>query len=151
MMTEKNTQAKFSIAAIYVKDCSFEAPLPISAYGKQDWNPNADVNIQVNNSAAANSQHEVIVSVNLKVTLEDKTVFIVELQQAGLFTIAGVEGEKLNQVLRAYCPSIIFPYLRQNVSDMITRAGFPPLYLSPIDFDAQYLASQKQEAQETTN
>ena len=105
----------------------------------------------MNNSAAANSQHEVIVSVNLKVTLGDKTVFIVELQQAGLFTIAGVEGEKLNQVLRAYCPSIIFPYLRQNVSDMITRAGFPPLYLSPIDFDAQYLASQKQEAQESTN
>ena len=127
-MTEKSTQPQFSIGAIYVKDCSFEAPEPISAYGKQGWNPNADVNIQVNTSAKADSQHEVVVSVNLKVTLEDKTVFIVEMQQAGLFTIAGVEGEKLNQVLRAYCPSIVFPYLRQNVSDLIIRAGFPPLY-----------------------
>ena len=149
-MTDTQNQPNFNIGSIYLKDCSFEAPKPISAYSSKGWNPNADVDIQVNTSTLSENVHEVVLCATLKVTVEDQTVFIVEMQQAGSFNISGIEGEKLNQILKAYCASIVFPYLRQNVSDTISRAGFPPLYLSPIDFDAQYMASKKQEAETTT-
>lgn len=142
-----NTEAKqpiFQIVGMYIKDCSLEAPHPISHYKDKKWHPAANVDMKSDYKNLEDNLYEVVLSGKLTVTLEDKTVFIVEMQQAGTFVIDGLEQEKLDHVVSAYCPSIIFPYLRQNVSDIITKAGFPPLYLSPVDFEAQYMAKKQQ-------
>ena len=148
MSKEQNTTPQFQIVAMYLKDCSLEAPLPISSYKDKKWQPAVNVDMKSNFSKLEDKIHEVVLAASLKVVLEDKTVFIVEMQQAGTFLIDGIDDQKLDHVLNAYCPSIIFPYLRQNVSDLITRGGFPPLYLSPIDFEAQYIAKKQQEMKE---
>lgn len=143
MTDKKENNPTFQIVGIYTKDSSFEAPLPISSYKDAKWQPSANVDVKTTDSNLEDKLYEIVLHVNLTVTLEDKTVFIVEMQQAGTFIIDGIDGEKLDHVLKAYCPSIVFPYIRQNVSEMINKAGFPPLYLSPIDFESQYMAKKE--------
>lgn len=143
------SQAKkpnFQIIGMYLKDISFETSQPPSAYRNVQWQPAADIDMKTEHKLLEDNLYEVQLLCKLKVALEDKTVFIVEMQQAGTFIIEGLDTEKLEHVLRAYCPSIIFPYLRHNVSEQVSKAGFPALYLSPVDFEAQYMASKQQDA-----
>ena len=139
-------QPNFQIVGMYLKDTSFESSQPPSAYRNMAWQPAADVDLKTEHKKLEDNLYEVQLLCKLQVSLEKKMVFIVEMQQAGTFIIEGVEKDKLDHVLRAYCPSIIFPYLRHNVSEQVSKAGFPALYLSPVDFEAQYMASKQQEA-----
>lgn len=149
MSKQESVNPTFNIVGMYIKDCSLEAPQPVSSYKDQKWQPAANVDMKSDHKHLEDKLYEVVLSAKLTVTVEEKTVFIVEMQQAGTFVVDGLDKEKLDHVLSAYCPSIIFPYLRQNVSDLITKGGFPPLYLSPVDFEAQYMAKkQKQQDSE---
>lgn len=137
-MSEKNkqSQTQFQIKNIYTKNLSFEAPKAISQY--KSWQPKVDIDVQTTHESLPENTYEVVLTVKLKASMETDSLFTVEIQQAAEFHIEGLEQDKLEHVLQAYCASMIYPYARQNITDIIVKGGFPPLYLSPIDFEAQY-------------
>lgn len=143
--TEAKTEEhgpKFLIQRIYTKDISFESPNSPKAF-KEQWQP--QVNLQVNTTASVldANQHEVVLKVTVTAKQENNVVFLVEVQQAGIFTIESFEGDQKKHVVGSYCPNILFPFAREVVSDLIARGGFPPLYLAPINFDALYKQQQE--------
>ncbi|WP_035057757.1 protein-export chaperone SecB [Andreprevotia chitinilytica] len=147
-MSEQNQEAQqpvFAIQKIYVNDVSLEAPNTPQAFLEQEQ---PEFNIQFRNSARGfdNGFYEVSLTVTAEAKAEDRTVFLVEVTQAGLFQIEHVPTEEMDPLLGIGAPSILFPYLRETVSDLTTRAGFPPLLLQPINFEAIYLQQRAQQA-----
>ena len=151
-MTETNdnpqqSQGKFGIQKIYVKDLSFEAPNSPQNFSEQ-WEPN--VNLDLNTSAQGVAEHnfEVVLSITVTVSNNDKTAYLVEVQQAGIFHLEEFPDSVLRAMLGSFCPNILFPYAREAVSDIVTRGGFPQLLLAPINFDALYEQHLQQQAQQ---
>lgn len=139
-MTNENetaTNATLEIQRIYVKDASFESPQTPHTF-LEEWKPEVSLNLETKNSIVQDNVHEVILTVTANVTSNSKTIFVVEVQQAGLFAIQGFEPEQLNHVLGSFCPSTLFPYARETISSLVGRGGFPQLNLAPINFDALY-------------
>ena len=136
-------EGQFAIHKIYVKDLSFETPHSPQIFQEQ-WNPS--VNMDLSNSAAPLDPpyYEVVLSVTVTVSFNDKTVYLVEVQQAGIFHIAGFSEDITGRMLATVCPNILFPFAREMVSDLVTRGGFPQLLLAPVNFDALYQQRQKQ-------
>ena len=130
-------EREFAIQKIYVKDISFEAPNTPQVFREQ-WTP--DVNLQLSNAATTLGAdvHEVVLSLTVTTKVGDKTAFLVEVQQAGIFTIRGYSTEEMGVMAGSYCPGILFPYAREAISDIVTRGGFPQLLLAPVNFDALY-------------
>ena len=93
-----------------------------------------------------NNQHEVVLMITVEAKAEDKTLFLVELQQAGLFEVVGYEGEELGAVVGSFCPNMLFPYARESIASLIQKGGFPEFVLQPINFDALYLQTKQQQA-----
>lgn len=123
---------------IYAKDISVEAPGVPAAFLEKNQ-PKVDVELQNGASRIEDrSEYEVSVTVTVTARHDDKVVYLVEASQAAIFTITGFEGEELDQILGAYCPGVVFPYLRETVSDLVTRLSFPPFLLQPINFEALY-------------
>lgn len=148
-MSEQQAAAEqqFRIQKIYVKDISLESPnAPAMFTDATEWKP--EVNLQLNSetSQLAEGHFDVTLTITVTVKVADKTAYLVEVKQAGLFQVSGVEQEQLGGLLGAYCPNILFPYAREAVSDLAVRAGFPQLLLEPINFDALY-AQHLQQAQ----
>lgn len=142
---------QFSIQKIYVKDVSFEAPGAPQIFTQQIA-PQA--NLQLSNSATivGPGVHEVVLSLTVTAKQDDKTIFLVELQQAGIFAIQGYSEQDVAAMLGSYCPNILFPFAREAIADLITRGGFPTLLLAPINFDALYAQRlQSQQAQGSAN
>lgn len=145
---QKNSEDKqpgFGIEKIYVKDLSLEIPNAPQIFTQRET-PQLSVEL----SNAANQLDEGVFEVAITVTvtskLEDKTVFLVEVAQAGIFQVRNIPVENLDMILGVTCPNILFPYARETVSDVVIRAGFPPVLLNPINFEALY-AQQRQQAQ----
>jgi len=134
-MTEP--QAQFALQKIYVKDLSFETPNSPQVF-LDNWEP--DINLQLGNKASALNEetHEVVLELTVTAKLKDKVAFLVEVQLAGIFNIAGYDQDQLAAVTGSACPQILFPYARELVSDLVTRGGFPQLLLSPINFEVLY-------------
>ena len=142
-----NANQEFIIQRLYVKDSSFEAPNTPAVF-RIEWKPEIALNIQTKNNALENDIHEVILTVTATVKVGETTAFLAEVAQAGIFTLRGFGEDVLKQILNTYCLSILFPYAREAISDLIVRGGFPPLYLAPMNFDAlyqQYLYAQTQQ------
>ena len=137
----EQTQPVFGIEKIYVKDMSLEVPNAPAVFLQREA-----PQIAVELSNAANKLEDGLYEVTLTVTVtskvEDKTVFLVEVAQSGIFQVRNIPDENLEPIIAITCPNILFPYAREAVSDMVTRAGFPPVLLSPINFEALY-AQQK--------
>ncbi len=141
-MTE--AQRVFQLQRIYTKDISFEVPGAPEIFLKQ-FQPKIDVNL--NTSAKKledSSDYDVTLDLTVTASDEEKTVYLVEIKQAGIFNIDGIEGEELDQLLHAFCPSLIFPYAREVISDLIARGTFPQLLLQPINFEAAYVEARRQ-------
>jgi preprotein translocase subunit SecB len=142
---EQSQQAGFSIEKIYVKDASLEIPNAPQIFTDRTA---PQVNIELGN--AAQMLEEGIFEVSIKVTvtskIEDKTVFLVEVTQAGIFQIRNVPEENLEMIAGITCPNILFPYAREAVSDLVVRAGFPPVLLNPINFEALFAQQKQQQA-----
>lgn len=138
MSDEQAPKNQFSIQKIYVKDVSFESPASPQVFGFQKWEPKIDLNLNNKHTAIGSDQYEVVLSITATVMQDDKTAFLIEVQQAGLFAIAGFNDEDRNYLLGSQCMNILLPYAREVISDMTTRGGFPPLILSPVNFDALY-------------
>jgi len=142
---QNQTAGQFVIQKIYVKDVSFETPNSPAIFTETKWEP--AVNVQLNSRAApmADQMHEVVLSVTVTAKLGDKTAYLVEVQQAGVFRAEGFEQAQLNHLLGSFCPNILFPYVREAISDMVTRGGFPQLLLAPVNFDALYAQHLQQQ------
>lgn len=150
---QEQTQGQFSIQKVYVKDVSFETPNSPAIFSESKWEP--EVSVQLNSSAVKleNDMHEVVLSVTITAKAGDKTAYLVEVQQAGIFQLKGFEESQLGHLLGAFCPNILFPYVREAVSDMVSRGGFPQMLLQPVNFDALYAQrmQQNQDPQEATH
>lgn len=132
-----NNDPVFQIQRVYLKDASLEQPNSPQIFLEQE-EPSVNIQLGVEAQAVAEGVFEVAVTATVQTTVGDKTVFLVECKQAGIFEIRNFDQEQLDPVLGIACPQIVYPYLRSNVSDMITRAGFPPVHLSEINFQAMY-------------
>lgn len=142
-MSEQANQQQFSIQKIYLKDVSFESPNSPAVF-TGEWKPEVNVQLNTEIKGLDNDMHEVILSVTVTARQQDKTAFLVEVKQAGLFQLAGFEQEQLGGMLGAYCPETLFPYAREAISDLIGKGGFPQLLLSPVNFNALYMQHQQQ-------
>jgi preprotein translocase subunit SecB len=134
---QADQQHEFGIQRIYIKDISYEAPNTPEVF-QAEWKPQIDFNIDVNNKKITEESYEVILQITLSTKINDKNVFLVEIKQAGIFTVKGFTTEQLGSMLGSFCPNILFPYARELISSTINRGGFPPLYLAPINFEALY-------------
>lgn len=146
MAEEQAAEKRLSIGKIYLKDFSFESPQAPDVFRKTDWQPKTDLNLRSSHTAVSEGQHEVVLTVTIEAKGEDKTLFLVELHQAGLFEIVGYDGEELAAIIGSFCPNILFPYARETVASLIQKGGFPEFVLQPINFDALYLQSKQQQA-----
>ncbi len=145
-MSEENQERQFTIQRIYTKDVSFETPNTPEIF-MQEWRPQISVNI--NNAVQDLGEGNIEVSLTVTVTAKvgDKTAFLVEVTQAGIFLAKGIPEEEMGPLLGIYCPNVIFPYVREVVSDLVTRGSFPQFLLAPVNFEALY-AQQMQQQQE---
>jgi len=135
---------QFAIQKVYVRDISFETPNSPMIF-QEKWEP--ETNMQLGNKAVvlAEGVHEVMLSVTVTAKIGDKTAYLVEVQQCGIFNIAGYDPEELPAIVGSVCPNILFPFAREAVADLVTRGGFPPLLLSPVNFDALYAEYAQQQ------
>ncbi len=150
MVDEKQSQGpQLAMQKIYVKDLSFEAPNTPEIFMEQAQ-PQVDLQMHNESKNLEKGMHEITLTITVTVKLEEKTVYLVEVKQAGIFLLDGFTEEQLAQVAATACPNILFPYARETVSDLVIRGGFPPLLLNPVNFDAVYqqeLARRQQNIQ----
>lgn len=140
-------QQKFVIQKIYIKDLSFEAPNSPGVFTNQ-WQPEVELDLNTAGQGVGEKIYEVVLTITVTCKNGDQNAYVAEVQQAGLFNIDGFERERLSELLGSFCPSILFPYAREAVSDVVTRGGFPQMLLAPVNFDAlyaQHLEQQKQQ------
>ena len=145
------SQPQFAIQKIYVKDISFETPNSPEVFN-QEWKPQVNVEIDTKGRSIADDVHEVILGVTVTAKFGETVAFLVEVQQAGIFVIKNFPEAEKGMMIGSYCPSMLFPYVREVVSDMVTKGGFPQFLLQPVNFDAlyqQHLAQAKNQEQTT--
>ncbi len=138
--------AQFSIQKVYVKDLSFETPNSPEVF-KMEWKPLVDMHMTNEATPVGENLFDVVLSITLTVKLEDKTAYLVEINQAGIFFIKNIPDDVVERMLATVCANILFPFAREAVSDIVTRGGFPQLLLSPVNFDALYAQQQQAEQQ----
>ena len=138
MSKEQEVKKVFAIQKLYVKDASFESPNAPQSFGFKKWEPEIDLKMTNSQSYLEGDLHEVVLVITATAKLQDKTAFLVEVHQAGVFSIAGFEEAEKKYLLGSQCMNILFPFAREIVSDMSVRGGFPPLLMSPVNFDALY-------------
>lgn len=135
----------FQIQRVYLKEASLEQPNSPAILLEQE-SPTVDIQLGVNAAPVADGVFEVTVTATVQTKIKDKTVFLVEATQAGIFEIRNLPQEQMSQIMGIACPQIVYPYLRGNVADLVQRGGFPPVHLSEINFQAMFEQQQQQQA-----
>lgn len=138
-------QGQFGIQKVYIKDISFETPHSPRIF-QEKWSPSVKMDVANTASAVAENLFEVVLAVTVTVSFEEKTVYLAEVQQAGIFHIGGFSKENTGRILATACPNILFPFAREIVADLAMRAGFPQLLLAPMNFEALYAQHLQQTA-----
>ncbi|MCS3468026.1 protein-export chaperone SecB [Pseudomonas sp. Pseusp122] len=143
-MTDQQTNAaaedeapQFSLQRIYVRDLSFEAPKSPAIF-RQEWTPAVSLDLNTRQKQLENDFYEVVLTLSVTVNTGDEVAFIVEVQQAGIFLIKGLDAASLSHTLGAFCPNLLFPYAREAIDNLVVRGSFPALMLAPVNFDALY-------------
>jgi preprotein translocase subunit SecB len=139
-------QAQLNLQKIYTKDISFEVPNAPHVFQLQGQ-PNVELNLSQRVNALAEGVFEVVLSVTVTCKIEESTAYLAEVHQAGIFGVSGFDDASQEAVLATYCPNVLFPYVRQVVSDLVQGGGFPPLFLQPINFDAIYAEQMRRRAE----
>lgn len=148
-MAEENTsttegqKAQFVIQKIYTKDVSFESPNSPDIF-REEWKPKLDLQLGNEYRQIDENNHEIILSVTVTAKVGDKTAFLVEVKQAGIFTLTGYSKQEMGPLVGSYCPNTLFPFVREVVSDVVLKGGFPQLVLAPVNFDAMYMHQMEQ-------
>lgn len=154
-MSETNTDAKanantakprFEIQKVYLRDVSLESPKAVEVFRGGAWKPEANLQLNSRSKKVDDTLHEVILTVTVTVKHDDANAYLVEVQQAGLFTLEGIPEQHVGQILGAACPAVLFPFAREVVADLVQKAGFPQHLLPPVNFDALYLQQKQREA-----
>jgi len=151
-----NSKPEFALQRIYLKDLSFEAPQGPAAF-KRQWKPQVNQDLRTQIKKLEDDHYDVVLHITVTVKEGEDVMYLVEVQQAGIFLLRGFEGQQLTSVLNTHCPQIIFPYLRETVDSVVNKGTFPALMLPPINFEAlfqQALAqaqAQQEAAPETVN
>ncbi len=140
----QNNQPIFTIEKVYVKDLSLEIPNAPQIFLEREA-PQVDIQLHHNSSGVEEGVYQTTLTVTVTAKVKDKTMFLVEAAQAGIFVARNIPAQELEAVLAIACPNILFPYVREVISDIVVRAGFPPVLLSPVNFEAIY---QQQHAQQ---
>ncbi len=142
-----NEEQQFAIQKIYLKDVSFESPNSPQAFTEGDWQPQINVQLNSSHQAITDDIYEVLLEVTVTAKHNEKTAFLAEVKQAGIFTLSGFPQENLAGMLGAYCPETLFPYAREAISELISKGGFPQLLLAPVNFNALYSQKVQQQVQ----
>jgi preprotein translocase subunit SecB len=152
---EEAAQPQFMIQKIYTKDISFETPSSPEVF-REEWKPELDLQLTNEYKQLDDNNHDVTLVATVTAKLGDKTAFLIEVKQAGIFSLIGYSNEEMGPLIGNHCPNILFPYLREVISDIVIKGGFPQLVLAPVNFDALYMnqleqAKQQTAAKETTH
>jgi preprotein translocase subunit SecB len=140
----QNLQPVFSIEKVYVKDLSLEIPNAPQVFLEREA-PQVDIQLHHNSTGVEDGVYQTVLTVTVTAKIGEKTLFLVEAAQAGIFVVRNIPAQEMEAVLGIACPNILFPYVREVISDVVVRAGFPPVVLSPVNFEAIY--QQQREAQ----
>ncbi len=143
-MAEQDLTPVFQIQRVYLKDLSLEQPNSPQILLEQEQ-PQVDINLGLEAQPVADGMFEVAVTATVTTRIKDKTLFLVEAKQAGIFELRNIPDEQINPIIGIACPQIVYPYLRASVADIITRAGFPPVHLAEVNFQAMYEAQQQEQ------
>lgn len=142
-----SAQQQFSMQRIYGKDVSFESPGTPGVFRKQ-WQPQINVDLNTKSSAIDDQGNfEVVLTITLTAKQDEETAFLVEVQQAGIFFIAGFDEEQLRRLLGTAAPNILFPYARESIDALVVKGGFPAIMLAPVNFEALYQQALDQQSQ----
>ena len=136
----------FAVQRIYLKDLSFETPQGAAAFKKQ-WKPKVNQDLSTQSSKVDEDLFEVALRVTVTVKDEEETIYLIEVEQAGLFSIKGIEGQKLAQVLNVTCATMLLPYAREAIDSTLVKGSFPPLMIPPINFETLFATAMKQQAE----
>ena len=145
--TTEDSGPVFAIQRIYLKDLSFETPMGPSVFQKQ-WQPKVNQDLNTKNTKLENDLYEVALRLTLTVTDGEDTIYILEVKQAGIFAIKGLDPKQITHVINTTCPNILFPYAREAVDSVLSKGSFPALMLPPINFDALFASALKQADEE---
>lgn len=146
---EQDEQPVFGIEKLYVKDLSVEVPHAPEIFLEREA-PQVEIQLGTAGRGLGDGAYEVVLTVTVTAKLEDRTVFLVEIGQAGIFRIVNVPDEQVEPLIAVACPNILFPYAREAVSDAVTRAGFAPIVLQPVNFEAMYMQRLQEQASAPT-
>jgi preprotein translocase subunit SecB len=135
--------AMFTVEKLYVKDVSFEAPGAPQVFGEQGQ-PQLQLNLSQKVQRLGDNAYEVVLGVTLTCTINEKAAYVAEVQQAGVFGLAGFDAQGLDMMLGTHCPNVLFPYARQVVGELVSSGGFPPFLLQPINFENLYAETLRQ-------
>lgn len=149
-MADENLQPVFQIQRVYLKDLSLEQPNSPEIFLEQQA-PTMEIAVDVGAAQLAEGVFESTVTITVTAKINEKVAFLVEGKQAGIFEARNIPDEQLDPLLGIGCPNVVYPYLRANIADMITRAGFPPIHLSEINFEALYQQRLQNLAEQTDN
>jgi preprotein translocase subunit SecB len=152
-MSEETTAAaqatapeqKFSIQRVYLKDLSFETPQGPAAFQKQ-WQPKVNQDLSTKSAKIEEGLFEVALRLTITVSDGDETIYLVEVEQAGLFAIQGFEDQQMAQIINTTCPNMLFPYARETIDNVLVKGSFPALMIPPINFDALFASAMQQAA-----
>jgi len=149
MSEAQQPQQRFQIQKIFTKDISFEIPGAPQIFQElqQGWKPNINMQLNTNTQKLSELSYEVVLSLTLTAKQDEKTAFLIELHQAGIFALENFSEQQLGATLGAFCPSVLFPYARECVDSLLLRGGFPPLTLAPVNFEALYMQRMQQQQQ----
>jgi preprotein translocase subunit SecB len=142
--------AQLSLQKVYIKDVSFEVPGAPQIFQEQGQ-PQIQLNLSQQIGALTENVYEVVLTVTVTCKLAEKTAYLAEVQQAGVFGMSGFDNQNRDAVLATYCPNVLFPYARQIVSDLIQNGGFPPFLMQPINFEALFAEQARRKAEGTPN
>lgn len=142
--TEQGSKgAPFALQRIYLKDMSFESPMGAAAFQKP-WQPKIEQDLNTTVNKVNDNSYEVILKLTVNALIEGNTAFLVEVQQAGLFHISGLEGPQLAHLFNTMCAQILFPYAREAIDSAVVKGGFPALHIPPINFDALFAQAMRE-------
>tara|TARA_B100000686_G_scaffold59896_1_gene64436 strand:- start:308 stop:760 length:453 start_codon:yes stop_codon:yes gene_type:complete len=150
-MADEKQEKMVSLQQMYIKDVSFEAPSSPGVFLEEEVSPETKINLANTHDKIGEDSYDVCLKVRVESTYGDKTMFIAEVEQAGVFVIRGYTEDELKGVIAVFCPNTLFPYIREMVSSLVTKAGFPALLLAPINFEALYSQAIEEAESKTKN
>lgn len=149
MSEQQQVSQHFDIQKVYLKDVSLETPNSPAIFTEQ-WQPQSEVRLETGATPLTQELFEVVLTVTVTSKLGDRTAYLAEIQQAGLFTLRGFDDPQMGHMLHAFCPNILFPFAREELASLIGKGGFPALLLNPINFDGLYMQRLQQQQAEAT-